>query len=47
MKYEFEDTIEDFLIDFREKFIEFFSSWCSSYDYMVEKEKTAEVANEI
>ncbi len=47
MEEKFRDNFADFITDFKEKFIEFFSSQCSNYDYALNKEDTRSIAIDI
>lgn len=47
MEKEFRENFAGFMTDFDEKFIEFFSSQCSNYDYALNKEETRSIAVDI
>jgi len=47
LKEEFRDNFDGFITEFKEKFIEFFSSQCSNYDYALTKEDTRSIAIDI
>ena len=47
MKKKFKVEFENFLKDFKPKFIEFFLSQCSGYDYSLENVETQKLAQEI
>jgi len=47
LEEEFRDNFDDFITDFKEKFIEFFSSQCSNYDYALTTEDTRSIALDI
>lgn len=47
MKEEFRDSFDGFITESKEKFIEFFSSQCSSYDYALTKEDARSIAIDI
>ncbi len=44
---DFRDSFGIFLIEFQDKFYEFFSSQCSNYDYALDREETKRAAKEV